>query len=112
MKLVTAVVRPNALDNIEVALAHAGVRGITVTEVEGYGRQQGHTEVYRGEEYTIDFLTKAKVEVLCADAEAPDIIRTITDAAHTGAVGDGKVWTTTVEDVIRIRTGERGEAAL
>jgi nitrogen regulatory protein P-II 1 len=112
MKLITAVVRPTALESIEVALAQAGVRGITVTEVEGYGRQQGHTEVYRGEEYTIDFLTKAKVEVLCDDAEAPDVIRTITEAARTGAVGDGKVWMTAVEDVIRIRTGEHGEAAL
>lgn len=112
MRLVTAIVQPTMLTTIAVALAHHGVTGMTVTECAGYARQHGHREVYRGTEYTIDFLTKARLEVVVADGEAAPVIDVIVAAARTGAVGDGKVWSTPVDDVVRIRTGERGLAAV
>ena len=107
MKLVTAIVKPFKLDDVKQALHDVGVAGMTVCEVQGHGRQRGHTEVYRGAEYVVDFVPKVRVEVVVSD----DVDR-IVDAARTGEIGDGKVWTTTVEDLVRIRTGERGPDAL
>lgn len=112
MKLVTAIVQPTMLTAVQVALAHHGVAGMTVTECAGYARQRGHREVYRGAEYTIDFITKAKIEVLVTDDEAQEVIDVITDAARTGSVGDGKVWSMPIDDVVRIRTGEQGADAV
>lgn len=112
MRLVTAIVQPTMLTGVQIALAQHGIAGMTVTECSGYARQRGHKEVYRGAEYTIDFITKAKIEVLVEDEEAEGVIAVITDAARTGAVGDGKVWSTPVDEVVRIRTGERGSAAV
>ena len=112
MRLVTAIVQPNMLTQVQIALAHHGVAGMTVTEVSGYARQRGHREVYRGAQYTIDFISKAKIEVLVEDEEAADVIDVITASARTGAVGDGKVWSTLVDEVVRIRTGERGGDAV
>ncbi|MGO1487760.1 MAG: P-II family nitrogen regulator [Arachnia sp.] len=112
MKLVTAIVQPTMLTTIAVALAQHGVAGMTVTECAGYARQRGHKEMYRGTEFTIDFLTKARLEVVLADEEVGPVIDVIVEAARTGAVGDGKVWSTPVEEVVRIRTGERGVAAV
>src|SRR4029077_19326455 len=106
MKLVTAIVKPFKLDDVKEALKGAGVQGMTVTEVQGFGRQAGHTEVYRGTEYKIDFVPKSRVEVLCTEAEAQRIIDVIVEAAKTGKIGDGKVWVTTVDSVLRVRTGE------
>lgn len=112
MKLVTAIVQPNMLQNVQIALAQHGVSGMTVSEASGYARQRGHTEVYRGTEYTIDFIAKVRIEVLCADAEAEPLIGVIVAAARSGMVGDGKVWSTPVDQVVRIRTGETGESAV
>ncbi|RZS90818.1 nitrogen regulatory protein P-II family [Motilibacter rhizosphaerae] len=112
MKLVTAVVKPHMLDAVKEALDAAGIRGLTVSEVSGHGRQKGHTEVYRGAEYTVDFLPKVRIEVLTGDHEADDVVRTIVAAAQTGKIGDGKVWVIPVDTVVRIRTGETGEEAL
>jgi nitrogen regulatory protein P-II 1 len=112
MKLITAIVKPAKVDDIKVALQAAGVAGMTVSETRGSGRQKGHTEIYRGAEYTVDFIPKVRIEVLADDAEAQTIIDTIVKAANTGAIGDGKLWVTSVEQVIRIRTGERGGDAL
>lgn len=112
MRLVTAIVQPSMLAQVQIALAQHGIGGMTVTEVSGYARQRGHTEVYRGAEYTIDFITKAKLEILVQDDEAAAVIGVIVDAARTGAVGDGKVWSTPVDEVVRIRTGEKGSAAI
>lgn len=112
MKLVTAIVQPSMMAQVQIALAQHGIGGMTVTEVSGYARQRGHTEVYRGAEYTIDFITKAKIEVLVQDEEFEAVIDVIVGAARTGAVGDGKVWATPVEEVVRIRTGEKGSAAV
>lgn len=112
MKLVTAIVQPSMLTQVQIALAQHGIAGMTVTEVSGYARQRGHREVYRGAEYTIDFIAKAKIEILLLDAEAAAVIDIITEAARTGAVGDGKVWSTSVDEVVRIRTGERDSAAI
>lgn len=112
MRLVTAIVQPGMLNTVQVALAQHGIAGMTVTECAGYARQRGHREVYRGTEYTIDFLTKAKIEVLVEDSEAAGVIDVITTSARTGSVGDGKVWSTPVDDVVRIRTGEVGAAAV
>lgn len=112
MRLVTAIVQPTMLSTVTVALAQHGVGGVTVTECAGYARQRGHREVYRGTEYTIDFLTKARLEVVVEDEEAGPVIDVIVAAARTGSVGDGKVWSTAVDDVVRIRTGERGHAAV
>lgn len=112
MRLVTAIVQPTMMTQVQIALAQHGIAGMTITECSGYARQRGHKEVYRGAEYTIDFITKAKIEVLVEDGEAEGVIRVITEAARTGAVGDGKVWSTVVDEVVRIRTGEKGSAAI
>jgi nitrogen regulatory protein P-II 1 len=112
MRLVTAIVKPFKLDDVKAALEAFGVRGMTVSEVQGFGRQRGHTEVYRGAEYAVSFVPKVRVEVLVDDADAPDVVDVIAKAAHTGAIGDGKVWSTAVDEVVRVRTGERGVEAL
>lgn len=112
MKLITAIIRPFKLDEVREALAQAGVSGITVTEVKGFGRQKGHTELYRGAEYVVDFLPKVKIEVVCSDDLAERAIEAIQAAARTGRIGDGKIFISDVQEVIRIRTGERGEDAV
>ena len=112
MKLVTAVIKPFKLDDVREALSDIGVQGITVTEVKGFGRQKGHTELYRGAEYVVDFLPKVKIEVAIGDDLVDQVIEAITKAANTGKIGDGKIFVTTVEQVIRIRTGESGVDAL
>jgi nitrogen regulatory protein P-II 1 len=112
MKKIEAVIKPFKLDEVKDALNAIGVQGITVTEVKGFGRQKGHTELYRGAEYVVDFLPKVKIEIIAADSLVPKIIETVETAAKTGRIGDGKIFVTPVEDVIRIRTGERGEAAI
>src|SRR5512140_826168 len=112
MKKIEAVIKPFKLDEVKDALNTIGVQGITVTEVKGFGRQKGHTELYRGAEYVVEFLPKVKLEMIAADPLVPKIIETIETAAKTGRIGDGKIFVTPVEEVIRIRTGERGEAAI
>src|SRR5689334_7779666 len=112
MKLIIAIIKPFKLEEVKEALAEAGIEGMTVTEVKGFGRQKGHTEIYRGSEYTVDFLPKVKLEVAVGDEIAGKAIEAIVKAAKTGKIGDGKVFVVPVEEVIRIRTGERGEAAL
>ncbi len=112
MRLVTAVVKPFKLDEVKTALEAIGVQGMTVSEVQGFGRQRGHTEVYRGAEYTVAFVPKVKVEVLVDEADATRVVDAIVAAASTGAIGDGKVWSTPVDEVVRVRTGERGADAL
>ena len=112
MRLVTAVIKPFKLDDVKAALEAFGVEGMTVTEVQGFGRQRGHTEVYRGAEYTVAFVPKVKVEVVVDDAVAVDVLDVVAKAALTGSIGDGKVWVTPVEDIVRVRTGERGVEAL
>ncbi|MGP3688715.1 P-II family nitrogen regulator [Streptomyces sp. IBSNAI002] len=112
MKLITAVVKPHKLDEIKEALQAFGVQGLTVTEASGYGRQRGHTEVYRGAEYTVDLVPKIRIEVLTDDSDADDVIDVIVRAAATGKIGDGKVWSVPVDSVVRVRTGERGADAL
>ena len=112
MKLITAIFKPSRLDAVIDALSEAGVAGLTVSEVRGYGRQQGKTEVYRGAEYVVDFLPKVKMEIVLADDQVEGCIEAITKAAHTGRIGDGKIFVSPVEQVIRIRTGEEGEAAV
>ncbi|HEV7207196.1 MAG TPA: P-II family nitrogen regulator [Mycobacteriales bacterium] len=112
MKLLTAVIKPFKLDEVKTALETFGVKGITVSEVQGYGRQKGHTEVYRGAEYTVDFVPKVKVEVLLDDDDALDVLEVVVKAAQTGSIGDGKAWLTSVDAVVRVRTGERGPDAL
>ncbi|GAA3595984.1 MULTISPECIES: P-II family nitrogen regulator [Kineosporia] len=112
MKLITAVIKPHKLDEVKAALETFGVQGMTVSEASGYGRQKGHTEVYRGAEYTVDLVPKSRLEVLVDDTDVADVVDVITKAAATGRIGDGKVWTTPVDDVVRVRTGERGADAL
>lgn len=112
MKLLTAIVKPFVLDDIRVALQELGVLGMTVTEAQGYGRQKGHTEIYRGAEYSVDFVGKLRLEVLVDDAMVDRTIDAVVGAARTGKIGDGKVWVTPVETVVRVRTGERGPDAL
>ena len=112
MKLVTAIIKPFKLDEVREALSAIGVQGITVTEVKGFGRQKGHTELYRGAEYVVDFLPKVKVEVVIPDSLTERAIESIVKAARTGKIGDGKIFVTSVEQVVRIRTGESGEAAI
>ncbi len=112
MKLITAIVKPFKLDDVKDALKAAGVQGITVTEVRGFGRQGGHTETYRGSEYKIDFVPKAKIELVVEDSQLDQVLEVITSSAATGKIGDGKVWVTNVEDIIRIRTGEHGADAI
>ena len=112
MRLVTGILKPFKLDDVKTALESFGVQGMTVSEVQGFGRQRGHTEVYRGAEYTVAFVPKTRVEVLCDDADAADVLEVIAKSAQTGSIGDGKVWSTPVDDVVRVRTGERGVEAL
>jgi nitrogen regulatory protein P-II 1 len=112
MKSITAVIKPFKLDEVREALAEAGLTGLTVTEVKGFGRQKGHTELYRGAEYVVDFLPKVKIEVVVADSQIDQVIDAIIGAARTGKIGDGKIFVTDVERVIRIRTGEENESAV
>ena len=112
MKKIEAIIKPFKLDEVKDALNAIGIQGITVTEVKGFGRQKGHTELYRGAEYVVDFLPKVKLEIIAADNLVAKIIETIETAAKTGRIGDGKIFIIPVEDVVRIRTGERGEAAI
>ena len=112
MKLVTAIVKPFKLDDVRTALSEIGVQGMTVTEVKGFGRQKGHTELYRGAEYIVDFLPKVKIEIVVSDGDVDRAIEAITGAASTGKIGDGKVFVQPVEQVIRIRTGESGDEAI
>jgi nitrogen regulatory protein P-II 1 len=112
MKLIVAIIKPFKLDDVKDALTGLGLQGLTVSEVQGFGRQRGHTEVYRGAEYTVDFVPKVKVEVLVNDSEAESVAQGLIEAARTGKIGDGKVWIVPVESVYRIRTGEAGTDAL
>ncbi|MDF1692643.1 MAG: P-II family nitrogen regulator [Zhongshania sp.] len=112
MKLVSAVIKPFKLDDVRAALSEIGVQGVTVTEVKGFGRQKGHTELYRGAEYVVDFLPKVKLEIAVTDGQLEKVIDTVTKAACTGKIGDGKIFVTSLEQVIRIRTGETGEEAI
>ena len=112
MKLVTAIIKPFKLDEVREALSLIGVQGITVTEVKGFGRQKGHTKLYRGAEYVVDFLPKVKIEAAISDDLVERVIEAIEDAARTGKIGDGKIFVTTIEQVVRIRTGETGKEAL
>jgi nitrogen regulatory protein P-II 2 len=112
MKLVTAIVKPFRLDDVRNALSEVGIQGMTVTEVKGFGRQRGHTELYRGAEYVVDFLPKAKIEVAISDDDVERVVEAIVDAAKTGKVGDGKIFVTSIEQAWRIRTGETGDSAL
>ncbi|MFI5619289.1 P-II family nitrogen regulator [Streptomyces sp. NPDC051567] len=112
MKLITAIVKPHRLDEVKEALQLFGVHGLTVSEASGYGRQRGHTEVYRGAEYVVDLVPKIRVEIVVDDADADDVIRVVVEAARTGKIGDGKVWSIPVDSVVRVRTGEHGTDAL
>ncbi|HXL61974.1 MAG TPA: P-II family nitrogen regulator [Mycobacterium sp.] len=112
MKLITAIIKPFTLDDVRTAVEAAGVPGLTFTEVQGYGRQRGHTEVYRGAEYAVDFVPKARVEVVVDDESVETVVEAIVNAARTGKIGDGKVWVSPVETMVRIRTGERDHDAL
>src|SRR3984957_5560331 len=112
MKVIVAVIKPFKLDDVKEVLKSHGVQGMTLSEAQGFGRQRGHTEVYRGAEYEIDFVPKLRVEVLVDDAQTDAVVNAIVDAAKTGKIGDGKVWVLPVETVVRVRTGERGEDAL
>ena len=112
MRLVTAIIKPFKLDDVKAALETLGVLGLTVSEVRGFGRQKGHTEVYRGAEYTVDLVPKVRVEVLVDDLDADKVVDTVVEAARTGKIGDGKVWVSPVDTVVRVRTGERGADAL
>lgn len=112
MKLVTAIIKPFKLDDVREALSDIGVQGVTVTEVKGFGRQKGHTELYRGAEYVVDFLPKVKIEVGISDGIVDQTIEAISRAAHTGKIGDGKIFVTNLEQAVRIRTGETGDEAI
>ena len=112
MKMVEAIVKPFKLDEVKEALTKTGIQGMTVEEVKGFGRQKGHTELYRGAEYSVDFLPKVKIQILVPDEKAAEVVQVITDAAKTGKIGDGKIFVTNVEEVIRIRTGEKGPDAI
>ncbi|MBW4054913.1 MAG: P-II family nitrogen regulator [Proteobacteria bacterium] len=112
MKKVEAIIKPFKLDEVKEALNEIGIQGITISEVKGFGRQKGHTELYRGAEYVVDFIPKIKIEIIVADSILPQVVETIEKSAKTGRIGDGKIFVTTVEEVIRIRTGETGEDAL
>ena len=112
MKLITAIVKPFKVDDVKAALKAAGVNGMTTSEVQGFGRQAGHTEVYRGTEYTIDFVPKVKIEIVVDDPDVEPLVAALSAAAQTGKIGDGKIWVTTVDQLQRIRTGERGEEAI
>jgi nitrogen regulatory protein P-II 1 len=112
MKKIEAIIKPFKLEEVKTALAELGIQGLTVAEVKGFGRQKGHTEIYRGSEYAVDFLPKIKIEVVLADAQVPAVVEAIVKAAKTGKIGDGKIFVSPIESVIRIRTGETGEQAV
>jgi nitrogen regulatory protein P-II 1 len=112
MKLITAVLKPFKLDDVKAALEVLGVQGLTVSEVQGFGRQRGHTEVYRGAEYTVDFVPKVQIEVIVSDGDVEKVVAAIVEAARTGKIGDGKVWVTAIETLVRVRTGERDADAI
>ena len=112
MKLIIAIIKPFKLEEVKEALGDIGIEGMTVTEVKGFGRQKGHTELYRGSEYTVDFLPKVKMEIAISDELVPKVVSTIVAAAKTGKIGDGKIFITPLEDIIRIRTSERGDSAV
>ena len=112
MKLVTAIIKPFKLDDVRASLSDIGVQGVTVTEVKGFGRQKGHTELYRGAEYVVDFLPKTKIEIAVSETELDAVVEAITKAANSSKIGDGKIFVSTLEQVVRIRTGETGEQAL
>ena len=112
MKLVTAIVKPFTLDDVKASLEDAGVLGMTVSEIQGYGRQKGHTEVYRGAEYSVDFVPKVRIEVVVDDSIVDKVVDSIVRSARTGKIGDGKVWVSPVETIVRVRTGERGTDAI
>ena len=112
MRLVTAIIKPHMLDEVKTALESFGVEGMTVSEASGFGRQRGHTEVYRGAEYTVDLVPKVRLEVLVDDGDVKDIVEVLVTSARTGRIGDGKVWSVPVDDLVRVRTGERGLDAL
>jgi nitrogen regulatory protein PII len=112
MILVTAVIKPHALDAVREALSHVGIAGMTISEVQGFGRQRGHTEVYRGAEYKVEYVPKVKIEILTTAETADDVVEAISKSARSGKIGDGKIWTTTVDNVTRIRTGETGPGAI
>ncbi len=112
MKLVTAIIKPHQLDTVKEALEAFGISGMTISEASGFGRQKGHSEVYRGAEYTVDFVPKVRLEVIVDDLDAPGVIEVILKAAQTGRIGDGKIWSIPVDDLVRVRTGERGIDAI
>jgi nitrogen regulatory protein P-II 1 len=112
MKKIEAIIQPHKLEDVKEALKHIGVDGITVSEVRGHGRQKGHTEVYRGQEYQVDFLPKVKIEVVSPDARLDEIVTALSAAARSGKIGDGKIFVTSIQEAVRIRNGDRGEAAL
>ena len=112
MKLITAVIKPFTLEDVKQSLEQVGVYGMTVTEIQGFGQQKGHTEVYRGAEYAVDFVPKVKVEIVVSSEQLDEVVAAIVDAARTGKIGDGKVWVMDVEELVRVRTGERGNDAL
>jgi nitrogen regulatory protein P-II 1 len=112
VKLITAVIKPHKLDEVKAALEAFGVQGMTVSEASGYGRQRGHTEVYRGAEYTVDLVPKVRLEVIVDDTDVADVVDVVVKSAQTGRIGDGKVWTTPIDDVVRVRTGEHGADAI
>jgi len=112
VKLITAVIKPHKLDEVKAALEAFGVQGMTVSEASGYGRQRGHTEVYRGAEYTVDLVPKVRVEIIVDDTDVVDVVDVVVKSAQTGRIGDGKVWTTPIDDVVRVRTGEHGADAI
>ncbi len=112
MKLISSIIKPFKLEEVKEALSEIGIEGMTVTEVKGFGRQKGHTEIYRGSEYTVDFLPKVKIEIAVGDDIAEKAVETIVKAAKTGKIGDGKIFVTALEEVVRIRTDERGEGAI
>ncbi len=112
MQMITAIIKPFKLEEVKEALARVGIEGLTVTEVKGFGRQKGHSELYRGSEYTVDFIPKVKLELAVPNSMVPTAVAIIVEAAGTGKIGDGKIFVTTLEDLIRIRTGERGDSAL
>ena len=112
MKLITAVIKPFTLEDVKQSLEQVGVYGMTVTEIQGFGQQKGHTEVYRGAEYAVDFVPKGKVEIVVSNEQLDEVVAAIVDTARTGKIGDGKVWVMDVEELVRVRTGERGNDAL
>jgi nitrogen regulatory protein P-II 1 len=112
MKLITAVLKPYKLDDVKSALQAIGVKGMTVSEASGFGRQRGHTEVYRGAEYTVDLVPKVRLEIIIDDADVDAVVNEIVKAANTGAIGDGKVWVSPIDQIVRVRTGERGVEAI